>query len=579
MSVCRWLAAALFVCAAQAANTQYNITTLLLEGGKIPGSENTWNVNPGLVPTMPLSISGNYVAFVQCTCDGTTQTTDGVWIDDWSTATFTQLVAPGAVPAGKKESAITSFGGYALVAGEWVVFLAYTSGGEGFYSVPLTGGAVRPIVDQNTVLPELGAPALGYSFGNYTGDFPQSDGQHFVFWANAGFPYGSGVFSANLNGTGLAAIAYTTTIDNVLSGDLVIPTGLPCTDTPASQYVQPRVAGSNVAFPGATNNGKGPWLFVTPLSGFPSGDTCSPSGYIVYPATVAYNTPLPPAEPTTEGFDGQYLAIDSLGNEYFSASGDGSAALFEVNAKGITPILNSTEPLPGISPPYAPAGGTQGIAAYNGTLAFSVAGEYGLGITQNAGLFAYNGGNITKVALGSGAGTNDILGGLQAFSWAPPVGPNSIDGGRVVFSTGNPAKGWGVFLASPASCAADVTSQTTVTQTPPHYNSTTQQYTSKVTVKNVSGTILAAPVSAVFDGLTNVVANYGTTIPELLQSGAGPVPGATACLSPLGEAYLVLNGGKALAAGAEVSLELTIAYPAPPATFSYTTRVVTGKTR
>ena len=68
---------------------------------------------------------------------------------------------------------------------------------------------------------------------------------------------------------------------------------------------------------------------------------------------------------------------------------------------------------------------------------------------------------------------------------------------------------------------------------------------------------------------------YGTVIPDLLNIGAG----ATTCLSPLGEAYLVLNGGKAMAPGAAVALQLKIAYPAPPASFTYTTRVVSGAIR
>jgi hypothetical protein len=561
MSVCRYLAATLCLFAGTVANAQYNITTLLIQGIPIPGSANTWNVNTGAIPSLPLSISGKYVALVQCTCNGTTQPTDGVWVEDWSTGTFTQLVAPGVVPRGAGESALTSFGGYALVSGSWVVFLGYTAGGNGFYSVPLTGGSVHVIADQNTVLPGLGAPSLNYNFGDYTGDLPAADGQNFVFYASTDGGASSGVFIAQLNGTGLAVLAD--------SNSPVDPTGVPC-GSPTYEFSQPRVAGSNVALVGSLE-----WLFVTTLTGFPSEPTCAPEGYVVYPSTVAYNTALP-GEPSTVGFDGSYIAIGDVGNaytEYFEASGDGSSGLFLVNSSGITPIVNTTQSLPGVGPPYAPEGGTQGIGVDNGTLAFSLNGEYG-SATQNAGLFSYNGSSITRIAVGSSAGTADILGGFQGTDWAPPIGPNSISDGRVVFSFGNPG-GTGIFMASPATCAADVTSQLSVTQTPPRYNSSTGEYLSKVTIHNTSADTFAAPVSAVFDGLTNVVAHYGTTIPQLLNKGAG----ATTCLSPLGQAYLVLNGGAALAPGDEVSVELSIAYPAPPATFSYTTHVVTGKTR
>ncbi|MGA2133322.1 MAG: hypothetical protein ABSH50_13590 [Bryobacteraceae bacterium] len=561
MSIYRWLAPVLWSAACAAATPQYNITTLLIQGQPIPGSTNTWNVNPGPIPTMPFSISGNYFAFVQCTCNGTTQPTDGIWVEDWSTLTFTQLVAPGETPLGTNETALSSFGGYALVSGEWVVFLGYTSGGNGFYSVPLKGGSVRVIADQNTILPGLGGPPLPFNFGNSTGDLPQADGVNFVFYANAGSAYGGGLFIAQLNGAGLAVLAN--------SNAQVVPAGLPCGDD-VYNFTQPRVAGSNVALAGSLS-----YLFVTPLTGFPTSPTCSPEGYLVYPDTVAYNTPLP-GEPSTEGFDGSYIAIDEVSGqytEYFEASGDGSQSLFLVNGSGITPIVNSTQSLPGVGPPYAPVGGTQGIAAQDGILAFSVGGEYGSS-PYSAGLYTYSNGEIARVAVGSTTGAADILGGFQGYAWPPPIGPNSIGSGRMVFSFGNP-EGIGIFLASPATCAADVSSEVSVTQAPPRYNSATGQYVSKVTVHNTSGSTLAAPVSAVFDGLTNVVANYGTVIPELLNHGAG----ATTCLSPLGEAYLVLNGGKAMAPGDEVSVELSIAYPAPPATFSYSTRVVTGKTR
>jgi hypothetical protein len=67
-------------------------------------------------------------------------------------------------------------------------------------------------------------------------------------------------------------------------------------------------------------------------------------------------------------------------------------------------------------------------------------------------------------------------------------------------------------------------------------------------------------------GLTD----YGTQPPELLNAGVH----ATTCLSPLGEAYLFVNGGNALAAGAETSVELNIANP--PGIPVFTTRVVSG---
>ena len=59
MSLYRQAAAIAVFCGALTASAQYNVTTLFLQGSKIPNSNNTWNVNPGTIPTMPLSISAS----------------------------------------------------------------------------------------------------------------------------------------------------------------------------------------------------------------------------------------------------------------------------------------------------------------------------------------------------------------------------------------------------------------------------------------------------------------------------------------------------------------------------------------
>jgi hypothetical protein len=95
-----------------------------------------------------------------------------------------------------------------------------------------------------------------------------------------------------------------------------------------------------------------------------------------------------------------------------------------------------------------------------------------------------------------------------------------------------------------------------------------------VTIANTGSETIAAPVAAVFNGLVKDTLTYGTQPPEVLNQGAG----STACLSPLGEAYLVVNGDEALAPGAETSVLLRIADPAN-VPVSFTTRVVSGKPR
>jgi hypothetical protein len=269
-----------------AAAAQYNISTLLLEGTPIPGSTNLWQLNAGSIPGMPLSIYGDYVAFVQCGdgC-GPDYPTDGVWVENLSTKAFTHLVAPGAVAPGTGGLTFTTFGGYALVAGGRVIFLGTAGGPNGFYSVPVTGTpTISVIANQHTILPGLATTGT-YSFGNSTTDLPQSDGTHVVFQATA--TAGAAVYLANLNGTGLTELAGPNTPLEIA--------GTNCGSANAG-FDQPRVSGSNVEFdsPSFYNN----FLYLTGLTGVPTGPTCSPNGYIEFNPVLQYNTPLP-GEPST----------------------------------------------------------------------------------------------------------------------------------------------------------------------------------------------------------------------------------------------------------------------------------------
>jgi hypothetical protein len=538
------------------ARSQYNITTLLLNGAPVPNSTtgSKWNVNTGNDPTMPLSVGGGYIAFIQCGSPsggcGPDSPDDGVWVEELSTKAFTHLVAPGDAAPGSGGVSFTTFGGYAMLAGDWVVFLAPDGPANGFYSVNIASKTIARIANATMNLPGLGTGA-SFSYGNSTSDLPDADGSTVVFQASS--PEGAAIYSAEPNGKNLIELAGPNTLVGT-PGDC---------GGPINQYHQPRVLGSNIVFVGGDDGG-GYYLFVTPPTGIPLGPTCQPNGYIAYAPLVAYNTPLP--DPGVFVF---YLTLITLDNQnlYFDATGDGGYGVYQVALNGNQPpssILGINQPLPGIPAPFSGAGG---LAAENGTVLFNVGGLTAPG-NAAGGMFAYNSGNIVRIA-----GTGDLLNGSPGTYWMPPVAPNSIaSNGTVVFSFGNPEQ-QGVYLASPSACATDVTAELQVGQTPPHLNSSTGDYNSKITIKNTGSAAIPAPVAAVFDGLVNVVTNYGTQPPELLNTGAH----ATTCLSPLGEAYLVVNGGNALAAGAETSIELNIADAA--GTPSFTTRVVTGNPR
>jgi hypothetical protein len=537
------------------AGAQYNITTLFLDGAQIPDSSVVWNVNTGSIPTMPLSIQGPYIAFVQCGSPsggcGPDSPTDGVWVEDVSAKppTFTHLVAPGDVAPGTGGVTFTAFGGYALMAGNWVVFLAPEGAANGLYSVNITSKTIVALANQATNLPGLGAGAV-FTYGNDTSYLPNSDGSLVVFAATSA--EGSAIYSVAPNGRNLTELAGPNT-----------PVGTPgdC-GGPINGFGQPRVVGSNVVFQGATDGGLC-FLFQTPLTGIPTGPTCSPNGYIAYGPLVSYNTPLP--DPDVFLVYDSLLTLDNQ-NAYFTAAGPGEIGVYQVplNGGGLpSTVLGVTQAVPGIPPPYI---AVQGLAAETGTVIFNAAGFTAQGASAG-GAFAYNGGNLVRIA-----GTGDILSGAPGNSWMPPVAPSSIAANKVATSFGNPEQ-IGVYLASLSACATNVTAELQVSQTPPHLNPTTGNYNSKITIKNAGTAAIAAPVAAVFDGLVNVVTDYGTQLPQLLNTGAG----ATTCLSPLGQAYLTVNGGSALAAGAETTVELNIANP--PGAPVFTMRVVSGKPR
>jgi hypothetical protein len=192
------------------AGAQYNLTTLFLDGAQIPNSSITWDVNTGNDPTMPLSIQGGNIAFVQCGSPsggcGPDSPDDGVWVEDFSASppAFTHLVAPGDTAPGTGGVTFTNFGGYALLAGNWVVFLAPEGAANGLYSVNITSKTIVRLANQATNLPGLGTAAT-FTYGNNTSYLPQSDGSLVVFQATS--PEGAAIYSVAPNGQNLTELA------------------------------------------------------------------------------------------------------------------------------------------------------------------------------------------------------------------------------------------------------------------------------------------------------------------------------------------------------------------------------------
>jgi hypothetical protein len=109
-------------------------------------------------------------------------------------------------------------------------------------------------------------------------------------------------------------------------------------------------------------------------------------------------------------------------------------------------------------------------------------------------------------------------------------------------------------------CAADVSAQLQVTRSGFSYNFASQRFVQRVTLKNVSGSTLNAPLSLALDNLSGNATLYGAT-------------GMTACASPAGSPFLNWLGS--LAPGASAALVLQFTNPTK-AGITYATRVLAG---
>ena len=115
-------------------------------------------------------------------------------------------------------------------------------------------------------------------------------------------------------------------------------------------------------------------------------------------------------------------------------------------------------------------------------------------------------------------------------------------------------------IVSAPICATNVGTQVQVTRSGFGYNFASQRFVQTVTVKNVSGTPIASPISLVLDTLSGNAALYNPT-------------GTTACATPAGSPFI--NWLSSLAPGASASIVLQFTNPTK-AGIMYTTRVLAG---
>ena len=115
-------------------------------------------------------------------------------------------------------------------------------------------------------------------------------------------------------------------------------------------------------------------------------------------------------------------------------------------------------------------------------------------------------------------------------------------------------------VGSPPTCASNVSNQVQVTRSGFGYNLATQRFVQTVTLKNLSASILAGPLSLVLDNLSSNATLFSPS-------------GTTACAAPAGSPFINSSGN--LNPGASVSVTLQFMNPSR-AGITYATRVLAG---
>jgi hypothetical protein len=115
-------------------------------------------------------------------------------------------------------------------------------------------------------------------------------------------------------------------------------------------------------------------------------------------------------------------------------------------------------------------------------------------------------------------------------------------------------------VVSVSACATNASAQVQVTRSGFGYNFATQRFVQTVTLKNISGNAISAPISLVLDSLSGNATLYGAT-------------GTTSCATPAGSPFI--NWLSNLAPGASASIVLQFTNPTR-AGITYATRVLAG---
>jgi hypothetical protein len=425
-----------------------------------------------------------------------------------------------------------------------VLFYGYGAGynpttncSGGLYTVSVKGGAIYRTVDYTMTLPGYGGSLcqIGTSYG-INGLLGMSLYHGLVVFsaqANPGANDGVWLAPANVNTTesDLYLIADASTVYQGIyewSGGFIGSTGVAFT------------GGGQVGLNGLfLNTPSAPILtssYVLP------GDTAHNSGY---PEDASFYI-----GPVVDGDNIFFLASDPFyqGN----CAGGAFVGVFRTGLTGgtATNVLNTCD--------TQPNGDALGLNSFNqlaaneGTAVFpvqdNITGNYVLDASVNGALSAIL---APGEALPSGASCTGAYHATGCATSVSPAGTGGISGGRVAFSAvGGPY--WydvGIYVAS-LPCAANVTSDVSITLGSLTYNSSTKLWSETVTVKNTGARAITGPLSLVLTDLPSGI--------SLTNRSA-----STVCFAPEGSPYvnLYLTPNNTLPAGTSTPITLEFSDP------------------
>lgn len=416
--------------------------------------------------------------------------------------------------------------------------------GGGFYSVPVTGGAISKVVDFSTTLPDGGTFYLPLNAASL-------DQGRVVISAQTQNPFDDGIWLVTSQGENLQRIV------DFNTPYCYLPVVSGC-DGSVYEFSGGFISGSDIVFGPAVGETGWNALFLTSISAPGATDP------ILNSNDTLPGDPAPSPAPTSQAYYYGPYVIDG-NNSYFIATdpfflggatecGGAYWGAFKTTLSGGTmaSVANTCDTLPGISQINS-ANSFEALAANEGTAIFQV--DDAAAPDSGNSIYSSINGTLTPVIV-SGQRVSDGI-----VSNVSQPGTYSINGGRVAFYTALTAQPYNAIYVASLACSANETPMVSVSLGPLNYNPPTKTYSQTVTVTNSGSTALTGPLSLVLAGLTT-----GATLSDR--------NGTTVCFAPVGSPYINLNLPANNELGVGKSTDAALLFKAPANTpITFTSRV------